>query len=363
MAYGWPSQAGDSYHEANGRLMYSFLDPLISLSARIGGNINLVQAGGGNTSIKHEKTLWVKASGKWLIHAAEDDMFLPVPIVDIERNLTLGHERFEEYRTRSGVSLRPSVETTMHSVLPQRVVIHVHSVNAIAWASQADGPRQVAPVLTGFRWNWIPYTHPGLPLARRIQKELTWRPEVLILENHGLVVTAEDCVAAEAILNSVEYRLGAQLSGNLLPAGLETLNEKCAGTDWQPAQDKEVHALAMGPRNREIASGGTLFPDQCVYLGPGAAVLQGNETLAQAAGRYRVRYDFEPVFLLVPNAGVVTRKELKRAARELLVCLSRVVERIPAEAQVTYLQTSEVAKLMDWDAEKYRLQMARTAGQ
>lgn len=341
--------------------MDSFLDPLIALSARLGSNIDLVQAGGGNTSIKHDRTLWIKASGKWLIHAAHDDIFLPVPMADIERNLELGEERFNEYCTRSGVALRPSVETTMHAVLPQQVVIHVHSVNAIAWASQADGQEKIAPVLTGFRWSWIPYTHPGLPLARRTQEELTWRPEVLILENHGLVVAANNCVAAETILKSVEHRLNLQPSEKPVPANLKMLAEKSAGTEWQPAQDHEVHALATSPRNLEIASGGTLFPDQCVYLGPGAAVLQGNQTLTQAAERYRMRYDFEPVFLLVPNAGALTRRDLKRAARELLVCVSRVIERIPSSAQVTYLQAVEVAKLMNWDAEKYRIQMAQTS--
>ena len=56
------------------------LDSLISLSARIGGNSNLVQAGGGNTSLKEDGTLWIKASGKWLARAEHDDMFVPVPM-------------------------------------------------------------------------------------------------------------------------------------------------------------------------------------------------------------------------------------------------------------------------------------------
>ena len=332
--------------------MFDFLDPLIQLSARIGANINLVQAGGGNTSLKHERILWIKASGKWLIHAAADDMFLPVPLADIERNLATGEERFAEYTTRSGVPLRPSVETTMHAVLPQRVVIHVHSVNTIAWASQADGPEKVAPLLTGFRWSWIPYTHPGVPLALRIRDELTWRPEVLILENHGLVVAAETCAAAEEVLRSVENRLNMDPGIVSTVPNLEKLAELSSGTHWQPADDQEFHALAMSPRAIDITTGGTLFPDQCVYLGPGAAVLQENDSLAQAAERYRTRYDFDPVFLLVPDAGVVIRKDLKRAARELLLCVSRVIERMPANASITYLHTDEVAKLMNWDAEE-----------
>src|SRR5450432_4262443 len=115
------------------------LEKLMAVSARIGSNLDLVQAGGGNTSIKEDGTLWVKASGKWLSRAAEEEMFLPVPMLDIERQLLAEDEKFPEYRTRSGVALRPSVETAVHAVLPQKVVIHVHSVRTIAWAARAGG--------------------------------------------------------------------------------------------------------------------------------------------------------------------------------------------------------------------------------
>ena len=59
------------------------LTPLLRLSSKLGRNLDLVQAGGGNTSLKDNGTLWVKASGKWLVHAMDEEMFLPVPRADI----------------------------------------------------------------------------------------------------------------------------------------------------------------------------------------------------------------------------------------------------------------------------------------
>jgi rhamnose utilization protein RhaD (predicted bifunctional aldolase and dehydrogenase) len=56
------------------------LPPVRPLSARVGQHLNLVQAGGGNTSIKRDGSLWIRASGKWLINAGQEDMFLPVPL-------------------------------------------------------------------------------------------------------------------------------------------------------------------------------------------------------------------------------------------------------------------------------------------
>jgi rhamnose utilization protein RhaD (predicted bifunctional aldolase and dehydrogenase) len=339
-------------------MMNASLDELIRVSARLGRDLDLVQAGGGNTSIKEDGTLWVKASGKWLIHAEDEDMFLPVPMTDIARQLAAEDEKFPVYKTRSGVPLRPSVETVVHAVLPQRVVIHVHSVRTIAWAARAHGMEGLPSLLDGLNWTWIPYTHPGIPLAVRIRQEKLKRPDVLILQNHGLVVAADDSLAAENLLRDVESRLNGA-TRHAPEADLERLRQLTVGGDWEIASDAEIHALAMLPKSYGIAAGGTLFPDQCVYLGPSAAVAQAQETLDEAAARYRAQHAFEPVFLIVAGAGIATRRDIKRAARELLVCLKRVIERIPEEAQATYLPMKEVVRLMNWDAEKYRIEMAR----
>lgn len=188
----------------------SGLESLRLLSARIGRDLNLVQAGGGNTSWKDGDTLWVKASGKWLIRAAEEEMFLPAPLSEILQGVAEDRDYTDSHTVSSGESLRPSVETTMHAVLPHPVVIHVHSVNTISWAVRPDGAEALRAPLNGLRWEWIPYIHPGLPLARRIEQALESKPDVLILANHGLVVGGKNCEAAESLLADVERRLGRE---------------------------------------------------------------------------------------------------------------------------------------------------------
>ncbi len=272
------------------------LAKLIEVSARVGKNLDLVQAGGGNTSIKDAGTLWVKASGKWLSRAAEEEMFLPVPMSDIERQLQAEDEKFPEYRTPSGISLRPSVETAVHAVLPHKVVIHVHSVRTIAWASRTDGAAEVAPLLDGLRWRWIPYTHPGIPLAIRIRQDAANQADVLILENHGLVVAADTCEKAEALLDDVEQRLNTAPRPAPKP-DLSRLAELSKGSDWEIAEDEEVHTLGAASAC-QIAAQGTLFPDQCVYLGPAAAVVELQDSLPQRP------------------------KNMKRAITSLLACCS-----------------------------------------
>jgi rhamnose utilization protein RhaD (predicted bifunctional aldolase and dehydrogenase) len=106
---------------------------LRELSARLGGNPLLVQASGGNTSMKIDNALWIKASGKWLIHAEEDDFLVSVNLAEAKRCLR-ENTPIAETQTKSPGSLCASIETAMHVVLPHKVVVHVHSVNTIAWA-------------------------------------------------------------------------------------------------------------------------------------------------------------------------------------------------------------------------------------
>src|SRR5271168_2059028 len=119
---------------------------LRSLSAKLGRDPLLVQAASGNTSIKINGTLWIKASGKWLADADQEEIFVPVNMATM---------------SAGGVNLTPSIETAMHAVLPHRVVIHVHSVNAISWAVQENGAARLAERLAGLSWAWIPYVASG----------------------------------------------------------------------------------------------------------------------------------------------------------------------------------------------------------
>ena len=56
----------------------AILNELRRMSARVGKNILLTQAAGGNSSVKHGGVLWVKASGTWLADAETKDIFLPI---------------------------------------------------------------------------------------------------------------------------------------------------------------------------------------------------------------------------------------------------------------------------------------------
>src|SRR5947208_7518954 len=164
------------------------LTPLRELCARIGGDPLLTQASTGNSSIKLEGVLWIKASGEWMANAIHEDILIPLDLAEVKERVKHKVDPAERYT-------RASIETAMHAVLPHRVVLHVHCVNTIAWAVRNDAPAQLRHRLDGLRWQWISYVASGLPLSHAIENALFACPDtdVFVLGNHGLVVGGENC--------------------------------------------------------------------------------------------------------------------------------------------------------------------------
>ncbi len=172
------------------------------LTARIGTDRSLTQASTGNTSAKLNGELWIKRSGCWMSAALRDDIFIRLNLDEVAGCLRRDLDPSDLF---AGASL----ETAMHAVMPHRIVVHVHSVNAIAWAVRPDGLSLIQARLAGLRWQWIPYLPSGLPLATAIEEAWKRRPDtdLFILANHGLVVGGEDVRSVRALLFEVHRRL------------------------------------------------------------------------------------------------------------------------------------------------------------
>ena len=328
------------------------LQLLKEVSARVGRDMSLVQGAGGNTSMKEGDVLWVKASGAWLSEADKRDIFVPVDLPGALRALEQGIEKMPV--ADAAAKLRPSIETSLHALLPHRVVLHVHAVNTIAWASCLGVDQEIAKRLDGLAWARVPYRRPGLPLSQVVAETMTQRrPDVLILGNHGLLVGAADCAAAEALVHEVERRL--HLPVRAAPAGdRAALEALCRGTDYRLAADDACHRLATDPHRLATVSKGSLYPDHVVFLGPAMRALSAGASIADVIAADATAGLPPPVALLVPGAGAIVRSDIQPGAEAMLVCLALVVERLPADARISYLPAEEERALLDWDAEKYR---------
>jgi rhamnose utilization protein RhaD (predicted bifunctional aldolase and dehydrogenase) len=340
------------------------LDALKALSARIGSDPSLTQGAGGNTSLKAGDTLWIKASGTWLAHAVVRDVMVPVrfePLLEAVAAVDPAAEQAHRFTIadRNASGLRPSIETTVHALMPQRVVLHVHCVDTIALAVRTDCVEQVSPRLAGLNWAYVPYARPGLPLALAVAEHRAQRPDVLVLGNHGLVVASESVAGAEALLRNVKARVRIDPRAAAAP-DLDALGALAAngeGESYRLPESAAAHSLAMDVFSLAIAARGSLYPDHVIFLGEGSAIAQPGEDVAAVARRLRSAQ----ASIVVPGKGVLMRGDVPPNGDAMARCLADVTARIPADAPVRVLTQEEHLQLTDWDAEKYRQDLARQA--
>lgn len=319
-------------------------------SASVGADPMLIQGAGGNASWKDGGIMWIKASGTWLADAVRKDIFVPI---DIARTLELIAEGASDLSSaRVGESpLRPSIETCLHALLAQRFVVHFHAIDVIALAAQQGAREEFATRLQGLKWAWVDYIKPGPDLAHAVVASIGDGPTpgILVLGNHGLVVAADSLEELDTVLRDVLRRCALQTRAAPLP---DTQELEALAAQWEPSgyilpEQPHCHALALDAVCQKLASSAwVLYPDHAVFLGAHATVAA--EPWPQSDGQIR------PECVIVPGRGVVVRQDLSAGQLAMLACYADVTLRLADAATVAPLSQSDIADLLNWDAEKYR---------
>lgn len=203
----------------------SVLQELISMSRKLGRpERDLVILGEGNTSaVCGDDTFWVKASGTQL-GRPDEDTFVRLhlaPVCALADHEQMSDKAFKAAlaaaKVDPAVKKRPSTETVLHALAlteaGARFVGHTHpvAVNAIMCSARAEEALsgQLFPdeiVVCGPAPAYVPYTDPGLPLARAVRgafhryiDEWNMPPKVIVLQNHGLIALGSSPTEVDSI--------------------------------------------------------------------------------------------------------------------------------------------------------------------
>ena len=315
---------------------------LLALSARLGRDPMQVQGPGGNTSIKIGDAMWIKASGTALAGAEDHGIF-----VAVDRARAMAEARGEGDGTcRAALldpasALRPSIETTFHALLDAAVVVHTHSVAALAHLVVPRGRRAALDALAGMGAALVPYRQPGRPLTAAIAEAARDAP-VILLENHGLIVQGADAADAAARLEEVERRLALPERSWSPPAP----PAPPAGWRWEPAA-----GVLADPRLAALAAAGSYWPDHVVFLGPGLPRLAPGEAPPE-----------DRPAALVAGRGALLRADATPAEAAMLRCLADVLARLPEGWEPESIGPEAEAALTGWDAEAHRRALAAGRG-
>lgn len=183
------------------------LTDLVELSHLYGQNPDFVLAGGGNTSVKDHDVMYVKASGQQLADIQADG-FVALDLSKLfaitEKEYSMDEQGIEAAvltdmlaARMPGQNGRPSVESLLHALFPQKFVVHLHPsiLNGLTCGLDGEG---AAFCYLGEDGVWLDATKPGYTLAMAARRKLAHvckrrgvYPSILILQNHGVFFATE----------------------------------------------------------------------------------------------------------------------------------------------------------------------------
>jgi rhamnose utilization protein RhaD (predicted bifunctional aldolase and dehydrogenase) len=317
----------------------------------MGSNPMLIQASGGNTSLKQDGILYVKASGKNLASAYSEDIFAQLPL-DIVRKAAAAPSGTEiDLKPLCNNGLRPSIETTLHALIPHRVVLHSHAIDVIAISLLPHAQIIIQEALEGIDWHWIPYKRPGKRLTKEIAEALDRQTvDVFILANHGLVVGASTPDGAAALQADVTHRL-RQTVRKYHEVSVFELSRRMSFVDgaYLPKADV-IHSLAIDSWSLELANCNAAYPDHVVFCGVRPWIMNSTANPPSINTSYG----------LIPGVGVFLLPAATAATEAMLQAQAEIFLRIPQNQEISLLSDDECNELLNWEAEKYRQDLVKS---
>jgi len=332
---------------------------ILAFCSAIGKDPLLVQGAGGNVSYKYDDELWVKASGTWLADASTKDIFVPADLTELRA--AIAQNEFDAApRLARNSSLRPSIETMLHALMPQRIVAHVHAIEALVHLVSVDCETRLQELLGDFReWVLVDYYKPGAPLATAVAQRLgeSRNISVVFLRNHGVVVGGETTEEVSALLELLTSRLRSPVRETRAgPVAVAQRGLQELGNGYRRLRDSELERLVFDEDSyRRLTQSWALYPDHVVFLGPRALVY--DRPPASGFGPSIEEGREYPIF--IQGVGIFVGQKFNQAAHEQLRCYHDVIVRLSAEAQTCTLTVADIAGLLDWDAERYRIENAK----
>ena len=372
---------------------------LIEISRFYGTDKNFVIAGGGNTSYKDEKRLWIKASGEPLSELSEEGL------VELNRETLkeIAEKKYSDdtvtreeqvkkdlYRSIIDPSLnkRPSVETSLHEMIRFRFVVHLHPalINGILCSRNA---KNLINQLFCEKVLFVPYTDPGYTLFKLLEKEIgLYRekfqsdPEIIFLENHGVFVGADTTEKIKniysEIINTIEEKIGQIKDNESLPCN-PFVHKVLPAMRMMLSDDKPriirfrhntlISRYYSGQQEYQKISL-PLTPDIVVYCKARYMYIEQSSTPEKILNSFRDQlprfikeYGYMPKVIIVKNMGVFAVDDTYTGAGTVLDIYEDLIKVSHYALQcggIKALSPDQVSFIDQWEVENYRRKIAKS---
>jgi NAD(P)-dependent dehydrogenase (short-subunit alcohol dehydrogenase family)/rhamnose utilization protein RhaD (predicted bifunctional aldolase and dehydrogenase) len=322
------------------------IQDLIDVSRWYGQQKKYVIAGGGNTSFKDEKYLWIKASGINLGNIDENGFC----VLDRQKLNDIPNQKFSDdsatreeqvknvllnARVDPASGLRPSVETSLHNLFSYNFVVHTHMtlVNGLMCGNRAA---EKSVEIFGEEVLYVSYSDPGYVLftliaeeIRKYNEKFDRDPQIVLIQNHGIFVAANSIDEIHGIYAGVESKLKSTFEqfpeAKEIPV-VEKIIEVLPALRMLLSEEKLKVATAFNSswisrfiKNKESFDKGIakpFNPDQMVYCMSEYLFIENNtsvETIIEEAktkiAEFKNRKGTPPKVIFIQNEGVIVAED------------------------------------------------------
>ena len=346
------------------------LHELVQVSKYVGMRFDLVQAGGGNTSVKFsERDMIIKSSGVSLSEVELDRGWTQVDYLRMReiikdadlRSIPNKQERekscSQKVQEATLLGGKASIEVLLHALL-DTYVVHVHSLAANVILLQKSWKSLLESIFDPASVAIIEYKTPGIELAWALQDLLLDKnkiPSRIFLQNHGIIVHGDrvDDVLdqLESCLVTLEQHTQLDLNRYKLANRVAKLFEP-QGFIAYLSEDSCIHALLKTHRHLFFVP--PFCPDKMVYCGISAVEILSLNDPQPLKNYFKRLGDWPRVVIYADHvffiaSSVKKAREIEEVFKFHLLALQSVVPET-----VNPLPAEELVFLHQWDAEKYR---------
>jgi len=366
------------------------LEKLIATSNVYGSDPEYVIAGGGNTSWKTDKFMYVKGSGTEMATIKEEG-FVKVDLAQLDKiwsNIYSedSDQREEEVladlmasRFSSEGEKRPSVETLLHALLPFRYVVHTHPalVNGITCSRKGS---EIISKLFKDKAIWVPITNPGYILAKEVKEEIEKHmaaghefPQMIFLQNHGVFIPGNSCEEIDSLYEEMFKVIKAEV--DVFPDTAEiALDEDVVKLVQKAVYDALGHKMVVtGFANKNILTLSAskeafaplelaMTPDHIVYYGFKPVYSVSLEALQNDISDYVKENGVAPRLAVVKGLGAFafnTSNSLTEKARMLFIDDVKVAVYAESFGGHQFMPKDQIDFIRNWEVEKYRFSLSK----
>lgn len=287
--------------------------------------------------------------------ANEKEIFVPLDLNQTLINLKSNKSKKEIFKVNQKTSLRASMETGTHALLKYKYVIHTHPVDIIAHSCKKDAEIFFKNKLKNQNWLWVNYTEPGIPLTYKILGEIANKehPNILILENHGLVVAGDNLENTfklhQEIIKKVKINEFDEFifeNDNQIKNIIRIL--KKGGKNVRSPINKLTNIFAFKEKYRQFLEK-PLFPDQVIFCDPNNIIY-----LEKFSDDIFNSINEKTQVIIIKNKGLLILDIFDNSTEEILELIAKIAIRLSNTEGIKYLSLEDCLSLKKSDPEIYR---------